>query len=98
MFHSFFLGHDLATTTLLKCNLKPKPQITDAFLIFDTQENKQVDVREVGTVVRSLGCCPTESEVNELIAETEDETASGYVRLDRLLPVLTKVLLDKKYR
>jgi len=49
-------------------------------------------------VIRSLGCCPTETEVNEIIAETEDETATGYVRLDRLLPVLTKVLLDKKFR
>ena len=65
---------------------------------FDTQENKQVDVRELGTVIRSLGLCPTEAEVNEIIAETEDETATGYVRLDRLLPVMTKVLLEKKFR
>lgn len=78
--------------------LELEKRITDAFLVFDTQENKQVDVRELGTVIRSLGCCPTESEVNEIIAETEDETATGYVRLDRLLPVLTKVLLDKKFR
>ena len=55
-------------------------------------------MRELGTVIRSLGCCPTETEVNEIVAETEDETATGYVRLERLLPVLTKVLLDKKFR
>lgn len=49
-------------------------------------------------IFRSLGLCPTESEVNEIVAETEDEAATGFVRLDRLLPVLTKVLLDKKFR
>jgi len=78
--------------------LEIEKKITDAFLVFDTQENKQVDVRELGTVIRSLGLCPTEAEVNEIIAETEDETATGYVRLDRLLPVMTKVLLEKKFR
>merc|ERR1712210_229523 len=40
----------------------------------------------------------TEAEVNELISETEDETASGFVRLDRLLPVLTQCILEKRYR
>ena len=29
---------------------------------------------------------------------TEDETSTGNVRLERLLPVLTKVMLEKKYR
>jgi Ca2+-binding EF-hand superfamily protein len=73
-------------------------KITDAFLVFDTADNKQVDVRELGTVVRSLGLCPTEREVNELVSMTEDETSTGNVRLERLLPVLTKVMLEKKYR
>ena len=36
--------------------------------------------------------------MNELISETEDETASGFVRLDRLLPVLTQCILEKRYR
>ena len=49
-------------------------------------------------IFRSLRLCPTESEVNEIVTETEDEAATGFVRLDRLLPVLTKVLLDKKFR
>ena len=29
-------------------------RITDAFLVFDTTETRQVDVRELGTVVRSV--------------------------------------------
>lgn len=35
-------------------------KITDSFDIFDHESNKTVDVREIGTIVRSLGCCPTE--------------------------------------
>ncbi len=37
-------------------------KVTDAFNIFDHESNKTVDVREIGTIVRSLGCCPTEGE------------------------------------
>jgi len=29
-------------------------RITDAFLVFDTSDNRQVDVRELGTVMRSV--------------------------------------------
>ena len=35
-------------------------KITEAFEIFDHENNKTVDVREIGTIVRSLGCCPSE--------------------------------------
>lgn len=35
-------------------------KITEAFEIFDHEANKTVDVREIGTIVRSLGCCPSE--------------------------------------
>lgn len=34
--------------------------VTEAFNIFDHEKNKAVDVREIGTIVRSLGCCPSE--------------------------------------
>ena len=30
-------------------------QVTEAFLIFDSQNNGALDVREVGTILRSLG-------------------------------------------
>merc|ERR1712189_57866 len=73
-------------------------RITDAFLVFDTTETRQVDVRELGTVVRSLGLCPTEREVNDLVTRTEDQSATGQVRLEALLPVLVEEMLKKKYR
>jgi len=42
-------------------------RITDAFDIFDHESNKTVDVREIGTIVRSLGCCPSEGLCNYII-------------------------------
>ena len=44
-------------------------KISDAFDIFDHEKNKTVDVREVGTVIRSLGCCPSEAELHDLLTE-----------------------------
>lgn len=32
-------------------------QATEAFLVFDSSNNETVDVREIGTIIRSLGKC-----------------------------------------
>ena len=48
---------------------KVQKQIEEAFDIFDHEGNKTVDVREVGTIMRSLDFCPTENELNDVLAE-----------------------------
>uniref|UniRef100_A0A8C6K529 Uncharacterized protein n=1 Tax=Melopsittacus undulatus TaxID=13146 RepID=A0A8C6K529_MELUD len=55
--------------------------------------------RDIGVIVRTLGCFPTEAELNELLAKVEDEEEpGGYIHLEKFLPVMTKVLLDRRYR
>ncbi|NXF39281.1 DRC8 protein, partial [Nyctibius bracteatus] len=56
--------------------------------------------REIGSIVRSLGCFPTEAELHELLPKVnvEEEELTGYVHLEKFLPVMTKVLLDRSYR
>jgi Ca2+-binding EF-hand superfamily protein len=44
-------------------------RVAEAFDVFDHECNKTVDVREIGTIMRSLGCYPTEAELHDLIAE-----------------------------
>ena len=44
-------------------------KIKEAFEVFDHESNNTVDVREVRTIIRSLGCCPSEGELHDLIAE-----------------------------
>uniref|UniRef100_A0A8C9LB60 EF-hand calcium binding domain 2 n=1 Tax=Pavo cristatus TaxID=9049 RepID=A0A8C9LB60_PAVCR len=73
-------------------------KITEAFEVFDHEGNETVDVREIGSIVRSLGCFPTEAELHELLAKVEEEEPTGYVHLEKFLPVMTKVLLDRSYR
>ncbi|KAI6071957.1 EF-hand calcium-binding domain-containing protein 2 isoform X2 [Aix galericulata] len=74
-------------------------KIIEAFEVFDHECNKTVDVREIGSIVRSLGCFPTEAELHELLAKVEEEEEpTGYVHLEKFLPVMTKVLLDRSYR
>ncbi|XP_057245690.1 dynein regulatory complex protein 8 isoform X2 [Malurus melanocephalus] len=71
-------------------------KITKAFEVFDREGNKTVDVREIGCIIRSLGCFPNEAEVQELLDQIEVEDPSGFVHLDKFLPVMTKVLLDER--
>ncbi|XP_038671466.1 dynein regulatory complex protein 8 [Scyliorhinus canicula] len=72
--------------------------IKEAFAVFDHESNNTVDVREIGTIIRSLGCCPSEGELHELLAEVEEEEPTGYIQLDKFLPMMTRVLLERKYR
>ncbi|XP_057245689.1 dynein regulatory complex protein 8 isoform X1 [Malurus melanocephalus] len=73
-------------------------KITKAFEVFDREGNKTVDVREIGCIIRSLGCFPNEAEVQELLDQIEVEDPSGFVHLDKFLPVMTKVLLDERFQ
>ncbi|KAM4787481.1 dynein regulatory complex protein 8 isoform 1-T1 [Cyanocitta cristata] len=73
-------------------------KITEAFEVFDRESNKTVDVREIGCIVRSLGCFPNEAEVQELLAQIEVEEPGGFVHLEQFLPVMTKVLLERSFR
>ncbi|KAL0273583.1 UNVERIFIED_CONTAM: hypothetical protein PYX00_006220 [Menopon gallinae] len=70
-------------------------RITEAFEVFDHGNNKTVDVREVGTILRSLGCCPSEAEIQEILVSIEDhETASVY--LTHFLPAVTQIITERK--
>lgn len=48
---------------------KVQKRIEEAFDVFDHEGNKTVDVREIGTIMRSLDLCPTENELGDVITE-----------------------------
>ncbi|KAF7253289.1 Dynein regulatory complex protein 8 [Varanus komodoensis] len=73
-------------------------KIIDAFEVFDHECNKTVDVREIGTIIRSLGCCPSEGELHDMLAEVEEEEPTGFIRLEKFLPMMTRVLMERRYR
>ncbi|XP_071449808.1 dynein regulatory complex protein 8-like [Hetaerina americana] len=81
---------DQASTDLEK-------RIVEAFDVFDHGGSKTVDVREVGTILRALGCCPTEADIQEIIIQVEDQETSGSVQLERFLPVVSQLIQENKY-
>lgn len=73
-------------------------RIAEAFQIFDHHCNKTVDVREIGSIIRYLGCVPDENELNEIISATELEDSSGVVHLSKFLPHVHQILLENKLK
>uniref|UniRef100_A0A8D0BJ63 EF-hand calcium binding domain 2 n=1 Tax=Salvator merianae TaxID=96440 RepID=A0A8D0BJ63_SALMN len=59
---------------------------------------KTVDVRGTGTIIRSLGCCPSEGELHDMLAEAEEEEPTSFIPLGKNLPVMTRVLIERKYQ
>ena len=60
-------------------------------------KNKTVDVREIGTIIRSLGYCPSEAELQEVLRDMEDPQQMGYIHLDKFLPAMSKIIMQQKY-
>ncbi len=83
-----------AATDNLSSDIRQK--IVDAFHIFDHENNKTVDVREIGTIIRSLGFCPSEAELQEILRDMEDPQQMGYIQFDRFYPVMSKIITDQK--
>ncbi|EDQ89010.1 uncharacterized protein MONBRDRAFT_37236 [Monosiga brevicollis MX1] len=71
--------------------------IASAFKVFDHQSDNSIDVRELGTVVRSLGCVPSEVELREIILECEEEEPTGFITYERFEPVMTRILEKKQF-
>ena len=72
-------------------------QIKDAFSLFDKDAKGVCDVREIGTIVRHLGICPTEIELRDLITECEEEEPTGFIRFERFERMMSRVLLENQY-
>jgi hypothetical protein len=64
--------------------------------------------REIGTIVRSLGLCPSEAELRELLLEVQsffathplkcdEEESTGYIKYARFEPALTRIIKAKRF-
>merc|ERR1711988_2048959 len=74
--------------------------IKGGFALFDRDGKGVCDVREIGTIVRHLGICPTEIELRDLITECEEEEgegATGFIRFERFERMMSRVLLENQY-
>jgi hypothetical protein len=71
--------------------------IKKAFDLFDREGKGMVDVREMGTIVRHLGICPTEIELRDMITEVEEEGRdTGFIRFERFERMMSRVILENQ--
>lgn len=71
-------------------------RIAEAFEIFDHAGNGTVDIREIGTIVRSLGCVPSEAELQEILVATEYPEATGCIYLSAFLPHMAQLITEHR--
>ena len=71
--------------------------IKESFALFDKDSKGMCDVREIGTIVRHLGICPTEIELREMITEIEEEEPTGFIRFEKFERMMSRILLENQY-
>ncbi|XP_070068425.1 dynein regulatory complex protein 8 isoform X2 [Drosophila takahashii] len=76
-------------------NNELETQISEAFCIFDTHGDKYIDTRNVGNVLRFLGCVPTEKEVEEVIKATESTDYPGETHIIKFIGHVSQLLMDR---
>ncbi|KAH8358058.1 hypothetical protein KR084_001521, partial [Drosophila pseudotakahashii] len=77
-------------------NNELETKISEAFCIFDTHGDKYIDTRNVGNVLRFLGCVPTEKEVEEVIKATESTDYPGETHIIKFIGHVSQLLMDRK--
>ena len=70
--------------------------IKDGFALFDRDGKGVCDVREIGTIVRHLGICPTEIELRDMITEIEEEEPTGFITYARFERMMARILLENQ--
>ncbi|XP_060651330.1 dynein regulatory complex protein 8 isoform X3 [Drosophila nasuta] len=71
-------------------------RISEAFCIFDHHGDKYIDTRNIGNVLRFLGCVPTNKEVNEIIAATDSVENPGEAHLPKFMAHVSHLLMERK--
>ncbi|KAG7206333.1 hypothetical protein KM043_003705 [Ampulex compressa] len=72
-------------------------KLCEAFDVFDNARNGEVDVRDLGTIIRALGCVITEAELQEIQVEVED-VENNCVPLNRFVEYMRKAISERKFR
>ncbi len=69
-------------------------EIKDAFSLFDKDGDGSITTKEIGTVMKSLGQEPDESELEEMVKEF-DADGNGEIDFDEFLEVMASRVLNQ---
>ncbi|XP_063980680.1 dynein regulatory complex protein 8-like isoform X2 [Diachasmimorpha longicaudata] len=87
-------------TSRVSGSLEPsllEKRISDAFDVFDNARSHEVDVRELGTIIRSLGCVMSEAELQEIQVQVED-VENNCVTQERFVEYMSKAICERKFK
>ena len=68
-------------------------EFKEAFQLFDKDGDGSITTHELGTVMRSLGQNPTDTELQEMISEV-DEDGGGSIDFTEFLTMMVKKMKD----
>mmetsp|Transcript_34642 Transcript_34642/g.54089 ORF Transcript_34642/g.54089 Transcript_34642/m.54089 type:complete len:161 (+) Transcript_34642:352-834(+) len=72
-----------------------KKKIKDAFQVFDREGRNACDVREVGTIIRSLSIYPSEKQLQRWIHEIEEEEPTGFIVYDKFEALAVRLCTEE---
>ncbi|XP_046825772.1 dynein regulatory complex protein 8-like isoform X3 [Vespa crabro] len=72
-------------------------RLCEAFDVFDNARNNEVDVRDLGTIIRALGCVVTEAELQEIQVQVED-VVNNCVPLNKYVEYMHKAISERKFK
>jgi len=68
-------------------------EFKEGFSLFDKEGDNSISTKELGTVMRSLGACPTEAEIQEMIKEV-DRDNTGKVEFTDFLGLMARKIKE----
>ncbi|CAK9826386.1 Dynein regulatory complex protein 8 [Anthophora retusa] len=72
-------------------------RLCEIFDVFDTAKTGEVDVKDLGTIIRALGCVVTEAELQEIQVQVED-VVKNCVPLDKFLDYMNNAINERKFK
>ncbi|XP_053990450.1 dynein regulatory complex protein 8-like isoform X2 [Hylaeus anthracinus] len=84
------------TVSALEPTLLEK-RLCEAFNVFDSGKVGEIDVSDLGTIIRALGCVITEAELQEIQVEVEN-VENNCVPLNRFLEYMCKSINERKFK
>lgn len=73
-------------------------RISDAFVIYDHNNVNMVDARDIPSILRFLGCVPTEEEIKDIVKNSEFPLHPGDVHLSNFMPYVKRLLTLEKMK
>ncbi|XP_075591055.1 uncharacterized protein LOC142597941 [Dermatophagoides farinae] len=68
-------------------------EFREAFTLFDVTGTGSISTKDLGTVMRALGQCPTEAELNELMNDVESNN-SGVIDFKDFLQLMVRKMKE----